>query len=122
MIKGIAFWYSGAGKEKKHLYFVIPESDVDGNVLAVNITTLYNPEIADNSCVLDVGDYPEIEHKSFVFYHEALEAATEDIMTNPLTFNCEKTRLTPETLRKIQEGAKKSKFFPKKLKKYFEYF
>ncbi len=30
MIKGIAFWYSGGEKEKKHLYFVISESDVDG--------------------------------------------------------------------------------------------
>jgi hypothetical protein len=113
MIKGIAFWYSGDEKEKKHLYFVISESDVDGNVLAVNITTLYNPGIADNSCVLDVGDYPEIKYKSFVFYHKALEAATKNIMTKP--FKCEKTRLTDKTLRKIQEGAKKSKFLNKKL-------
>jgi hypothetical protein len=122
MIKGIAFWYVGDEDEKKHLYFVISESDVDGKVLAVNIATLHKPEISDNSCVLDVADYPKIEHKSFVFYHEALEAATENIMTKPLTFNREKTRLTDKTLRKTQEGAKKSKFFPKKLKKYFEYF
>jgi len=89
-------------------------------VLAVNITTLYNPEKADNSCVLDVGDYPEIKHKSFVFYHKALEAATKNIMIKP--FKREKKRLTDETLRKIQEGAKKSKLFPEKLKKYFESF
>jgi hypothetical protein len=31
-------------------------------------------------------------------------------------------KLSSGTLKKIQAGAKKSKFFPKKLKKYFEYF
>ncbi|MDR0820186.1 MAG: SocA family protein [Endomicrobium sp.] len=111
------------GRDEQEIKEIISSPDVDGNVLAVNMTTLRNPEKADSSCVLDAGDRPEIKHKSFVFYRQAVEAAAEKIMIRILS-QCYKDaeKLTDKILRKIQEGAKKSKFLPEKLKKYFEYF
>ncbi|WP_096525242.1 hypothetical protein [Candidatus Endomicrobiellum trichonymphae] len=120
--KGITFWCDDES-EKNHLRFVISDPDVYGNVLTVNMTTLYNRERADISCVLDCGDHPGIKHESFVAYQKALGVSVEKIMTKILRHCYKNTaKLTDEILRKIQEGAKKSNFLPQKLKKYFEYF
>jgi hypothetical protein len=117
---GVAFW---CGEEKYHLYFVVSDPDVDNNVLVVNMTTLRNLGRADKACILNIGDHPEIKHQSFIVYRKAIEVSMPKIVERVFSkeYNMAE-RLSGETLKKIQEGAKKSKFLPAKFKKYFEYF
>lgn len=118
---GFAFWCCDESGE--HLYFVISKPDVDNNILVVNMTTYEDNGRADCSCVLDVGDHPRINRKSYIIYKRAIDVNITSIMTNiALKYAKIAENLTSETLIKIQEGAKNSKFLPNKFKKYFQYF
>ncbi|MCA6085012.1 hypothetical protein [Candidatus Endomicrobiellum agilis] len=105
------------------MYFVVSDPDVDNSVLAVNMTTLRSLVRADKACILNIGDHPKIKHQSFIFYQKAIEVSAPEIMirVSSKEYNMAE-RLSDETLKKIQEGAKKSEFLPEKFKKYFEYF
>jgi hypothetical protein len=120
--KGLAFW---ARFEKslihEHLYFVISDKCDDGTVLAVNLTTLR--DYSDNSCILGENDHPSIKHSSFIMYRKAIAVNGEDIFNNIRAKNFSPAPpVSSKTLKKIQDGAKKSKQLPYKFKKYFSYF
>ncbi|MCA6071881.1 MAG: hypothetical protein LE168_05930 [Endomicrobium sp.] len=58
--KGIAFWRFDESGES-HLYFVISDVDVDGNVLIVNVS--HFDENGDKSCELDIDDHRDIKKR-----------------------------------------------------------
>ena len=102
------------------MYFVLSEPDIEDRVLVVNITDINNPAGIDTSCVLDVGDHPKITKKSVVYYKEAKDMIASAILKQLQTKDLEQIEdLSKQTLRKMQDGAKKSIFLQTKLKKHF---
>jgi hypothetical protein len=123
--KKIAFWcLSETSTDIEHLYFVISDICRDSNnVLVVNMTTLYDEKFADLSCILDIKDHPSVKHKSYVLYKEAMEVSIGDIMVGIMKKDYKRVAdISDNLLKKIQDGAKKSKFFPSKFKKFYECF
>jgi hypothetical protein len=115
---------------KPHLYIIISDEDPDGNYLAVNVTSIkkdnngkiYNGQ--DLTCEVDVNDHPAIyKNKSYIFYRRAM-IITEEKILSLIERRCAiwDTIASEEFLKKIQDGAKKSKHLPNEFKKYFEFF
>ncbi|AKL98041.1 hypothetical protein [Endomicrobium proavitum] len=123
IVKGKAFWEvdrSGV----KHLYFVLSEPNIDDRVLVVNITDASGvPAGRDKSCVLNLGEHPAITKKSVAYYFRAIELNASAIISeiNKKGIN-QVEDLSESTLKKIQDGAKRSPLLPNKLKKYFDNF
>jgi hypothetical protein len=87
------------------------------------MTTVHNPITADPACILEVGDHPSIKQSSYIFYRKSFEANIAITLTKIIGKHYRKDiSLSADILKKIQNGAKKSKFFPTKYKKYFDYF
>ncbi|MCA6069855.1 MAG: hypothetical protein LE180_01865 [Endomicrobium sp.] len=123
VIRGKAFWKLDES-EKRHLYFVLSEPNMDNIVLVVNATDVLNvPACHDKSCVLDIGEHRAITKKSVVYYRVSKEFRASEILLelSKKELILEVDLSTP-TLLKIQNGAKNSKLLPKKLRKYFEKF
>lgn len=125
--KGKSFWREDSkdkeGNPLKHLYFVISNPDIDNNVLVVNMTTFKDTGREDLSCILDVGEHPEITNKSYIRYDKAVELGTSKIIELAMKkIIILKKDLDPTVLKRIQEGAKESSALPDKFKKYFSYF
>lgn len=102
-----------------HRCFVISDISSENRHLAVNISSIYSDDGYDKSCIITEKEFhPYIYKKSFVYYKYAMEIDSE-ITLNDST--C--VIITPDNLlNKIQNGARISKFFPRKLKKYFALF
>ncbi|MBA7533137.1 hypothetical protein ES705_25372 [subsurface metagenome] len=125
--KGKSFWREDSKDKKgnplKHLYFVISNPDIDNNVLVVNMTTVKNTGREDLSCILDVGDHPEITNKSYIKYDKAIELGTAKMIELAMKkIIILKKGLDPTVLKRIQEGAEKSSALSGKFKKYFSSF
>lgn len=106
-----------------HMYFVLSEPDIEDKVLVVNITDINNPAGIDKSCILNIGDHPRITKKSVVYYKQAIAMSASAILKQFQTKELEQIEDLPEqTLKKMQDGAKKSIFLSIKLKKYFNQF
>jgi hypothetical protein len=115
---------SGAADETPgHLHIIISEPDIDKNVMVVNITTFYGTGREDNSCIIEKGDHPFVIHKSYIAYHHAKEINSikllNDKIRRTLVF---KEDVTTTLLKRIQDGAMKSRRLPLLFKKYFTYF
>jgi hypothetical protein len=118
--KGIAFWRFDESGES-HLYFVISDVDVDGNVLIVNVS--HFDENRDKSCELGIGDHRDIKKRSIVFYKKSFEVRMDRLLAMIMSKEAKSSdKLSAKVLKKIQDGARKSKLFPNKLRKYFEKF
>jgi hypothetical protein len=92
-----------------HLWIVLSDPTRDHFVLLVNLTS-YRAD-KDDACILDVGDHPFIQHRSCVNYAKVKHIAVaqlEAILKMPAVERREP--LSAEVLRRIREGAGKSKF------------
>jgi hypothetical protein len=123
-IKGFAFWcYSESSPDIEHLYFVISNNCNEETVLIVNMTKVVAGKNIDISCLLKSGEHKEIKYDSFILYSKAMEVKASDILNGILKREYRLSEKISDTLlKKIQNGAKNSKFFPKKFKKYFDCF
>jgi len=107
----------------EHMYFVLSEPDIEDKVLVVNITDINNPAGKDTSCILNVGDHPKITKKSVAYYKKAMEMSASVILKKLQTKDLNQIEdLSKQILKKMQDGAKQSKFLPTKFKKYFDLF
>lgn len=83
----------------------------------VNITS----RAFDDSCVLDVGDHPFIEHKSYVYYRKAcigeVSAIEQALRGNVVQRDQD---MQPATLRRIQEAALRSTGTPNEVKDFLK--
>ncbi len=125
--KGESFWLEDSkdeeGKPLKHLYFVISNPDIDNNALVVNMTTIKDTGRENLSCILNIGNHPEIKNKSYIRYDKARELGTAKIIELAMKkIIIPKKDLDPTVLKRIQEGAKKPGALQGKFKKYFSYF
>jgi hypothetical protein len=105
--------------DNSHIYFVITDpADNSGEVIIVNATTLRDG--SDRSCILTHNDHSDLTVDSCIFYKAArIEKATT--IENVLRGKIYKRRpASPETIKKIQEGALESDHFPPKIKRFLQ--
>ena len=102
-----------------HRCFVISDISSDNKHLAVNISSIYNDNGYDTACIITENEFnPHIYKKSFIYYRYAMEIDSEIVLNDDSS-----VIIIPDNLlNKIQNGAKKSKFFPRRYKKYFALF
>ncbi len=111
------------GSGKKHLKIVISDPDAEDMVLVVSVSSITQKYRYDDSCELNAEDHPWIKHQSFIAYQHCTELNRTRILNEH--FHGEiimKEDITDELLRRIQDGAKKTKFLALKYKKYFQFF
>ena len=122
-MKKKTFWKKLPTEKKTHIRFIISDPDENNNVLVVNMTTFHNNGREDTSCILDIGDHPKIEHKSWLNYAESEELhilkLTEGSIRRIIPFD---SNISDEVLKKIQQGARKTSQLAKKFRKYFKHF
>lgn len=107
---------------KRHLRIIISDSNEQNEFLTVPMDTLRNG-FQDKSCVIEVGEHSFIKAKSFINY------AYAEVLNFTQVFNglnqgvlVRKEDVSEDLLRRIQEGAKKSKRLNNKFKIWFDFF
>lgn len=108
--------------EIRHLRVVITDPNEDNEFLTVSIDT-YKSRFQDDSCIIQAGEHQFIKHVSFVNYRYAKVLSFAKIF-NGLKQHIfiRKEDVSEELLRKIQDGAKKSKNLSREFKSWFELF
>lgn len=102
-----------------HRCFVISDISSEDKYLAVNISSIYNNNGYDTACIITAAEFsPYIYKQSFIYYKYAMEINDEITLDNKTVI----ITIPDNLLKKIQNGAKISKFFPRRLKKYFDLF
>lgn len=90
-------------------------------VLMVCVTSVVNSTPADDSCLLQKGDHPFIDHDSFVDYRftrvEQVEVVQERIQKGVFI---EKEACSPALIKKIIQGALKSRRINREHKRILE--
>jgi hypothetical protein len=108
---------------KKHVKIVISDPDAEDMVLVVSVSSISLAYQHDTSCELSSSDHPWLKHPSFVAYIHSTELNRIKILQE--RFRGEiilKEDVSDELLKKIQQGARRTKFLKPKFKKYFEFF
>jgi len=102
----------------KHLFIVISERNEYDEVLIVNVTT--KKSHSDASCILRNGDHPFIKHESVANYADARAVKVSDLcrLIGRHADVSSHQSVSPELLRRIQEGALVSPALPTKYLKY----
>lgn len=104
---------------KNHRCFIISDISSENKYLAVNVSSVYSDDGYDNACIITENDLAKFIYKRpFIYYRYADEVDCEIILDDKTTIYT----ITDDLLKKIQNGAKISKFFPRKYKKYFDLF
>lgn len=118
---------SGPKDGHKHLFALMLEpAVVDGYgskpiVLMACVTSVVNGMPADDSCLLSKGDHPFIEHDSFVDYRFTRMEQAEFIEKRVQEgLFLEKDACSPELIKRIIQGALKSRRIDREFKRVLE--
>jgi len=121
--RGRAFLVDDDDGFGKHLYIIISSQCPKGRVLMVNITTAYNVPEQFSKCFIHPGEHPFIDHRSAIAYsrakicsYSALEAG---IRVGSIL---ERDGISPELLKRIQDGAINNDDLPIECEEYIKYF
>ena len=96
-------------KDVCHLRIVISDPDSNNCFLTVPIDS-YISKFQDSSCIIQKGEHPFIKHISFANYKYAAVLSFQTIFNGIQTRKfIRKQDVSPELLKKIQDGAKISK-------------
>ncbi|MBP3367024.1 MAG: hypothetical protein J6K96_08575 [Treponema sp.] len=109
-------------EEIRHLRVVITDANDDNEFLTVSIDT-FRSRYQDASCIIQPGEHPFIKHTSFVNYRYAKVISFAKIfngLRNHIFLR--KEDVSEELLKKIQEGAKRTKYLSREHKIWFELF
>lgn len=135
MIKGCCYWTDDIPSEEAPHYIIISSDTLsDGLVLVVAISSIkYNErgekKFYDTACELSVDDIKTesgecvLTKASFVRYQYALELYEKDIIERTFSGRYQfKCRISDDLLKRIQDGAIKSReLSPRYKKKYFSF-
>lgn len=100
-----------------HRCFVISDIGSENKHLAVNISSVYSDDGYDKACVIKEFK-PYIYKVSFIYYRYAMELDSNIELDD----KTEIISIPIKLLEQIQNGAKESRFFPRKFRKYFDLF
>jgi len=119
LLQGSTFINKQYGRRSPHLWIVISDPTFDSNsVVIVNVTSWRTRAtfLNDTSCVINAGEHPFIDKKSYIYYRDA-KVTSEDNIQNALAGGA----LSPdedcssELLGKILLGAAQSQHTPIKV-------
>jgi hypothetical protein len=108
-----------SGKDKNHLFFVaigdifLPEMGNSPHLALVNATTLYEGAPHDPACILEVGEHPFIQHRSYIAYRYTRLDPRPHI--ERLAWNRHQD-CSPELLARIVAGIFQSRLTPRHIK------
>jgi hypothetical protein len=112
----------------RHLNVIISEADNEQNYFVVPITTYRKINGSplhgqDKSCILLGGSHPFIKHESYACYARARKMSYTEIF-NGLNKGLlvRKENVSGDSLKKLQEGARRSPYLPDELTHFFRYF
>lgn len=104
----------------KHLHVVVSKIVEKNICLCVFISSIKQNREHDPACELHKGDYPFIDHDSYVVYEKMIPFDIDGLKRSLQNGTCKrKESLSSDVLTKIVEGAKVSEYLPYKYKKYF---
>lgn len=118
---------SGSG-DNKHLFtiiiepLVLPQTGRKPIVILVNFTSIRDDIPYDDACIIQAGEHPFIQHKSYISYRNARidsVAHIENLLEKGVFI--EKEPCSQKLLEKILQGALKSKRIPREFKRIIEY-
>ena len=114
-----------SGKSGAHLFFIILgpvdiEYSQKQQFLYVNVTTIRENLPYDDACIIRVGEHPFITHESYIAYRHARLDSMRDLEKVCGTVWRQHANCSEQLLSRIREGAKKSRFMRRDLKKLFE--
>lgn len=99
-----------------HLWVVCSNEDADGYCVTFNVSTWRKG--VDESCILNPGDHPFIERKSFIFYQRGRPFCNQEKVQMERFGVFEAREPFPsEVLKRIQQGALESIYTKKKFQK-----
>lgn len=106
-----------SGPGGNHLFFVVIgpiniEGEPPGQFLLVNATSNSN----DTACIIQPNDHPFIKHESYIAYRYARMETAADLQRKIGSLFIQRENCSPELLKKIIEGAKKSKYLRRDIK------
>lgn len=121
--KGTSLLIPSGPKNKKHLFvLMLDPALVDGygskpHVLLACVTSVKDGVPGDDSCLLGPGDHPFIDHDSYVDYRFTRLEPVDHLQRLVLegTF-IEKESCSPELIKRIIQGALKSRRIPREFK------
>ena len=106
----------------KHLRIVITDANRDFEYLTVSVDT-FKSKFQDSSCIIQKGEHPFIKSTSFVNYKYARVLSFAQIFNGlKQGLFVKKEDVSPELLKRIQDGAKLSKLLDNKYKEWFSLF
>ena len=91
--------------------------------LLVNVTSIpANPNVVfDETCILDVGDHPSLQHRSYIYYKNARIEATQDIIDAVAAGRCViREEMNSEVFRQIANGISDSEKTPEYIINFFQ--
>src|SRR5438552_4605002 len=108
------------GYEKEHLWALITSPDPEsGDAIMVNLTT-QRPH-SDTTTIIQPGEHPFVDRPTVVFYADArivdVKILEEGLHHGPVR---QHAALSPELLRRIQDGLFASRFTPEKIQDAFK--
>lgn len=124
MGKGQSFLGNIDESRHRHLRIVISDADCYNCFLTVPVVTLRKEQrFCDKSCIIEKGEHPFIIRTSCIDYRHALSLSFAQIFNGiQKGIFIRKEDVSETLLKKIQNGAKTTKFLPNKYKVFFELF
>lgn len=112
----------------QHLFIVMndpyEEETGQGNkTLLVNVTSIpANPTVFfDDTCILNVGDHPFLQHRSYVYYKNARIEATQDVIDKVAAGHCVICEeMNGDVFRQVANGISDSEMTPEYIINFFQ--
>lgn len=115
-----------SGPSGHHLFILVlgpsvfPDYGANTQVIHVGITTVYDGTPYDDACVLEAGEHPFIQHRSYVAYrHARLDTAAHVATMVESGAWIPREALSPALLEKILAGARNSRQMSREYKRFF---
>lgn len=106
---------------RRHLFIVLTNTCDQGCQLLVSLSTYYDDDTCDETCILSPGDHPFIQRATFVEYRKARIQETAGLLRG-----IRDQKLIPhqpvdeDMFEEVCEGLLASIFTPRKIFTYFE--
>lgn len=110
-----------ADPDKMHLFVIVSDKCPLNTHMLVSISRIKEGVYHDPSCVIEPGEHPFITERSFVAYHMArtLPSANLTKCVDGWVYR-QKEDISPDLLKRIQDGILKSPEIPRGMRRYFQ--
>lgn len=89
-----------------HVHVVVV-ADEHGDILLTNWSSVKNPAMCDNSCILQAGDHPLIRHASYMFYAKSRVVTQQWLQARVADGNLVQVAdLRADVLQRVVDGAR----------------